>query len=429
MQGCTVYETKDVILRQILRTFNNMKPYLLHLLLPSLLLLISSQTVAAVDKDKYPLSEQVHQSLSAAREMLEKQDYRQAENTLSGLLQKDINPYERALLNQMMGYAYNAAGKHDQAAAAFSKALADNLLPENIMHDLQYSIAHLLAQEGKYQEALDPLLSWFTSEKEPKAEAHLLAATIYYQLQDYRDLTEHMEQALRKTAKPEQSWYELLLAGYYQGGDFTHAAEVLERMIVLYPDQHNYWLQLAGMYQKAEQPHRALAVLELALRRGLLDEAGITQVIRLHLNQHMPQLAAELLQKQMGKGSVPRSRENIELLAESWLLAREYDRAATAFTELATLTSDPSVYYRLGYVYFTQEKWDAARKALEAAVEGGAPADKPDAYLLLGISAYHTNEFTGATRAFNRALNHESTQQQAQWWLDKLEKKAGSGPG
>jgi len=400
-----------------------MKSPLLHLLLPALLLPASAQLPAADDENKHPLSEQVYQSLSSAREMLDKEDYRQAENTLNGLLQQDINPYERALINQMLGYVYNATGKHDQSAAAFSKALADNLLPENVMHDLRYSIAQLLAQEGKYKEALDSLLHWFKTEKAPKAEAHLLAATIYYQLQEYRNLTAHMEQALRKTAKPEKSWYELLLAGYYQSGDFTHAAEVLERMMILYPDHRDYWLQLAGMYQNAGLPGRSLAVLELALRRGLLDEAGIMQMIRLRLHQHMPRQAAVLLEEQMDKGAIPRIRENIELLAESWLLAREYDRATASFTDLATLTNDTAVYYRLGYVYFTQEKWDAARKALETAVKGGAMKDKPDAWLLLGISAYHTNEITGATRAFNQALNHESTRQQAQWWLNKLEAK------
>ena len=406
----------------------NMKSHF-RLLLTVVFLLACAQAIMAGEKDKYPLSEQVHQSLISVRGMLEKQDYRQAESTLSGLLQEDINPYERALINQMLGYAYNAIGNRDQAVSAFSKALEENLLPENIQHDLQYTIAQVLAQEGKYREALDPLQSWFKSEKEPKAEAHLLAATIYYQLQDYRNLTEHMEQAIRISPKPEKSWYEMLLAGYYQGGDLGHAAEVLKRMIALYPDQHDYWIQLAGMYQKAQQPGQSLAVLELALKRGLLDESGIMQVIRLYLSQHLPQQAAVLLQEVIDNGTIPRSRDNIELLAESWLQAREYDRAATAFAELARVTGDPSVYYRLGYVYFTQEKWDDARKALEISVKGGGPADKPDAYLLLGISAYHTNELTVATRAFTRALNHESTRQQAQWWLNKLETKTGNISG
>src|SRR3990172_6015144 len=144
-----------------------MKSHLLHLLLPALLLLASAPLPAADDENKHPLSEQVYQSLSSAREMLDKEDYRQAETTLIGLLQQDINPYERALINQMLGYVYNATGKRDQAAAAFGKTLADNLLPENVMHDLRYSIAQLLAQEGKYQEALDPLLYWFKTENEP----------------------------------------------------------------------------------------------------------------------------------------------------------------------------------------------------------------------------------------------------------------------
>jgi tetratricopeptide (TPR) repeat protein len=231
------------------------------------------------------------------------------------------------------------------------------------------------------------------------------------------------------TVRPEKSWYELLLAGYYQGGDFAGAATVLERLIVLYPDQHDYWLQLSGMYQKAEQPGKALAALELAFRRGLLDAGGIMQVIRSRLNQHLPREAALLLYDQMGKGALPRSRDHIELLAESWLQAREYDRATAAFTELATLTSDPSVYYRLGHIYFMQEKWELAKKALESSVRDGVTKDRPDAWLLLGISAFHSDEIPGAARAFNQALNHEQTRQQARWWLNKLESRTGGESG
>jgi len=152
----------------------------------------------------------------------------------------------------------------------------------------------------------------------------------------------------------------------------------------------------------------------------IIAESGILQLIRLCLNEKLPQRAAVLLQEQMAAGAIPHNRDNLELLAESWQLARENDKAAAAFTELATLTNDPSAYYRLGYIYFTQEKWDAASKALAAAVKNGALQDKPDAWLLLGISAYHNQETATATRALNQALNHESTRQQAQWWLNKL---------
>ena len=381
-----------------------------------------TQSLAADDEHRYPLSEQVYRSLSGVREMLDKEDYRQAESTLTGLLQKDINPYEQALINQMLGYIYNALDQRDLASAAFGKALADKQLPENVMHQLHYSSAQLLAQDEKYKDALDHLLIWFQTEKDPNPEAHALAAMIYYQVQDYQHLIPHMQAALSKAANPEQSWYELLLAAYYHTEDYVHAAEVLEQLISRYPDRREYWPQLAGMYQRANLPGKSLAIMELAHKRGVLDEAGIMQLVRLCLAEKLPQRAAVLLQEQMDKGAVPRNRDNLEMLAESWLLARESDPAAVAFTELATLTNDPTVYYRLGYIYFTQEKWDAASKALDIAVHSGALKDKPDAYLLLGISAYHTNEITGATRAFNQALNHDSTKQQAQWWLDKIKR-------
>ena len=63
-----------------------MKSPLIHLLLTVVLLLVSAPSMAAAAENKYPLSEQVHQSLSSAREMLDKENYRQAENTLNGLL-------------------------------------------------------------------------------------------------------------------------------------------------------------------------------------------------------------------------------------------------------------------------------------------------------------------------------------------------------
>ena len=390
-----------------------------HYLLAVLFLICT--TLAAAEKEaQYSLSEPVHQSLTSAREMMGKEDYRQAESTLNSSLQQDINPYERALIQQMLGYVYHALGRYEPAIAAFSQALADNLLPENVTHNLHYILAQLLAQEGKYPDARDHLAIWFKDEKAPSPEAHLLAGMIHYQLQDYPPVITHLQEAIVKAAKPEQNWYELLLAGYYHSGDFPRAAGLLEQMISRYPDQHGWWLQLAGMYQQANLSGKALAVLELALKRGVLDEQGILQLVRLCLNEKLPQRAAELLQQQMDAGALPRSRDHLELLAESWQLARENDLAAAAYTELAALTGDPAAYYRLGYIYFMQEKWDAASKALAAAVKNGALEKKPDAWLLLGISAYHNNESAAATRALNQALNHDSTRQQALWWLNKL---------
>ncbi|MGH8119241.1 MAG: tetratricopeptide repeat protein [Gammaproteobacteria bacterium] len=406
-----------------------MKPSLLHLLLSVLLLLVSEHSMAAAGENDHPLSEPVHQSLTSAREMLDRKEYRQAESTLNSSLQQDINPYERALVQQMLGYVYHALDQRGPAITAFSQALADNLLPENVTHDLHYILAQLLAQDEKYREALDHLTSWFKDEKNPQAEAHLLAGTLHYQLQDYASVITHMEEAIGKADKPEQNWYELLLAGYYHTENYTRAARLLEQMISRYPDRKDLWLQLAGMYQKANLDGKALAAMELALKRGLLDETGILQLARLHLNEKLPQRAAVLLQEQMDAGAIPRNRDNLELLAESWQWARENDKAAAAFTELAALTNDPAAYYRLGYLYFTQEKWEAAGKALATAVKNGALKDKPDAWLLLGISAYHNHETATAAKALNQALSHDSTRQQAQWWLDKLGNRSDQDSG
>lgn len=380
---------------------------------------------AADDNGAAQLSQPVYEAMTGARALLEQENYRQAEDALKAMLQQEINPYERALLDQMLGYVQHAAGKSADAAAAFTRALSANLLPENVAHDLRFSLAQLLAQEEQYRAALPHLQAWLQEESSPSAEAHLLAGLIFYQLQDYPALITHLREAIRKAETPAQSWYELLLAGYFQAGQNREAAALLEQMIDRYPDTLSYWMQLAGMYLKAGENVRALATLELALHRGLLDEAGLMQLVRLCLSERLPLKAARLLEEQMQRGTLPRSRENLELLAESWQLARDPERAAAAYSELATQTGAPSAYYRLGYIYYLQEKWPDARAALARAVKGEALEDPADAYLLLGISAFHTHDSSAAVQALNLALGHERTRQQAQWWLDKIARGSG----
>jgi Uncharacterized enzyme of heme biosynthesis len=396
--------------------------FLIRGLIP-LILLCCPPVPAQEEQPQYPLTEKVYQSLSSVGGMMESKDYLQAENTLTSLMNTDVNPYELALIHQTLGYVYHAQERYEEANAAFNKSLAGNLLPAEVTHELHYLIAQLLTQQEKYQEALSHLLEWFQAGQEPKAEAHLLAATLYYQLQDYRNLIPHMQEAIRKSPDPEASWYELLLTAYYHAGDYLSAASLLEQMIGLYPGNREYWLQLAGMYQRTGQPEKTMTILELALRRDLLDAEGILQLARLYLSEELPYRAATLLQKKISEGVVSGERENLELLADSWLLARENDQAAKMFMQLAEMTRDPEIYYKLGHIYFTQEKWEAAGKALESAVSNGNLPDKPGAYLLLGISAYHNNENSRAAQALNRALRHDRTKQQAEWWLNKLERR------
>jgi len=372
-------------------------------------------------EEQQVLSESTYLSLNSVQEVMDLGEHKAAEEILIKLLSQPGNSvYESAVINQTLGYVYIAMDEHEKAATAFIKALEQNVLPDEVTHELYYVIAQLLIHSGKYVEGIDYFQKWSVLEGSPGADAHLLAATAYYQLGNYQGMIQHMQDAIRKSEHPEQSWYELLLTGYYQTKDFNNAAALLEKMVILFTDENDYWSQLANAYQRLDQDKKALAVMEIALEKGILDEPEILQLAQFYLYLEVPYKAANLIKNGLTKGAISRTEENLELLANSWLLAQEKERAVQTLVELAEISGDTSAFYKLGQIYFDMGKWSAAIDSFETAVKNKNPEYEANAYLLLGIAAYNNNDNMRSFKAFNQALTYDSTKEQAQWWLNKL---------
>jgi tetratricopeptide (TPR) repeat protein len=222
------------------------------------------------------------------------------------------------------------------------------------------------------------------------------------------------------TPKPDKSLYETLLSGYYQIEDFKQAADLLEKMIVFFPEEGNYWTQLAATYQLSKQYKKAVAMYELILKKGLLDETNTLRLVHLYLQEDLPYKAALLLNERINSGVLQNTGENLELLVNSWLMARENDNAITALSQLANIKNDPETYYRIGRLHFDQGNWEDAISSLEKATRIDKPDKQAESYLLMGIAAYHLNQTAQSSRALTEALSREITREQAQWWLNKL---------
>ncbi len=386
---------------------------------------VCMSTGVAAQDDQYLLSSSVYEVITEAREHMDKNEYTRAESKLTILLGTSITPYEKAVANQTLGYVYIAMDRYTQAVAAFIKSVEANALPPEVTHDINFIIAQLLTNDGKHKESLTYLNSWLAKEPDPKPDAHMMAATIYYRMGDYKNMIPHIQKAIDKSGKPEQGWYEMLLAGYFEINDHKNAAALLERMIKLYPDKDIYWKQLAAIYQYLKQNKKSIAIYELALKKNILDESETIQLVHLYLNEDLPYKAARLLDSEINRGKINKSVDNLELLSNSWLLAREYDRATEVLANIAQIKNDPAIYYRIGQVYFEQAKWQDAINALEQAVKDDNLNNIAEAWLLLGIAAYHNNDPTRSAKALNRASNFKNTNEQARWWLNKLGDKAG----
>jgi predicted Zn-dependent protease len=382
---------------------------------------------ASAKEKAYLLDANTHSALAEIHKDMEAGKNTEALKKLNKLVSSDkIKDYDAAVVYQTMGFAENGLNNFNNAAKHFIKALSYNALPEQVTHELQYSTAQLLIHIEKPKEGLSYLSKWFANESRPKADAHILAATAYYYTENYEQLIVHVEKAMLINNKPPLTWYELLLAGYFETKNYKSAATVLEKIIARFPEKTSYWIQLAGIYQHINQDKKALALYELAYTKELLNKDEIIQLIKNYRYMEMPFKAATLLEKEMAIGDIEPNKEMLTLLVDSWLLAQEREKAKSVFKEIIKKYNDDTARLRLGQLYLDSEEWENAVEVLNVKLQSSDKTLNSKVNLLLGIAQYHSENIPDATRAFTNSLSDASTEEQAKWWLEHLKKKSAT---
>jgi len=400
----------------------------LRLILIFIFLCVTCLVHAKEEDKQYLLSKKTYDLLNVTRVAMEESNYHAVIQKLTVYLDKEnIKSYDKAVINQTLGYAYNAQENYKRSIESFIKAVRSDALPDKMTHELTYIIAQLYIHSEKYTEGLSYLDKWFEKESNPSSEAHLLTASAYYQINQFKKLIPHAKSAIEKSDAPQQSWYELLIAGYYETRMYRDAALLLETMINKYPDNDNYWLQLVAVYQQNKQEKKALAISELAYEKGILKGDDIIQLAQTYLYLQLPLEAAAVLDSEINNGTIDYSKANIELLSNSWLLAHDEEKAAFILEQYVSKFNDISLNYKLAHIYVELENWDKAKNTLEAVVTDKNITTQPEieatAWLLLGISSYHKKDTVRSKQALNKALAFKQTRDQAKWWLNQIEEE------
>lgn len=368
------------------------------------------------------LSPSTHQALARAQDLLTAGKGGAALvqlKALAGRIGED--PYARAVVQQNLGYAYHVLGREHEAIASYDAALKAQALPEEVAQRVRYTLAQLLLGQGDYRTGLQHLQRWLRQEPDPPPESRYLAAVAHYELGQCRESIDQLRQALAAAASPPQPWYRLLLICQYQLSRFKDAARTLQRLIRLAPGERDYWLQLAGVYQRLGRPRHALAILELAHRRGGLEGAEILRLARLYRFLGMPYQAARLLEQELETGGIASTQANWTLLADSLLQARERAAAAQALGRAARLSGKGEGYARWGALLYELEDWPGAVRALSEALQKGGLKEPGRIQLLLGLAAYRAEDPATARRALQDAFRDPAVQDQARRWLDYLD--------
>jgi len=270
---------------------------------------------------------------------------------------------------------------------------------------------------------------WLLYVEDPDPLGFYLMGISFYQIEDFDAAIANAKKAVELSDEPPESWMRLLAALYSQKQDHENAALILEELVLRF-QKKQYWVQLSLIYGAHEDYRRSLSVQQVAYAQELLTEdSELRRLARSYLYHELPYPAAQVLEKALEAGAVEPDSKAFELLANSWIAAREYQRSLDPLRSAAKLSENGNLYVRLGQVHMQREAWKEASVLLEKAVEKGGLKDPGNAELLLGIAYYNGAQVARARSSLLRARQHDSTRNAANRWITHLDTEGNATAG
>ena len=347
---------------------------------------------------------------------------------LKELAQEKLNDYEKAIVYQFIGQLLAQDGKYKEAIPYFEEIPTLERAPDAQIDTALNILSQLYLATDQYKKAIETKQKWMARQEVLSPSDYIFLAQAYYGLEDYKNVAKYAEQGIkmaRETGRPvEERWWLLLRAAYWELKDFQNVKRVMEILALNY-DKPEYWRNLAGVYGELGMDDKALAVMEIAYRRGFLDEREryLINLAQMYIARGAPIKAAWLIERGMKEGKIEKTADNYELLGQAYLNAMEIEKAERPLRLAAQMKNKGELWMRLGQVLVQREKWNEAIEALQKAIDAG-DLDKPqNAYLLLGTAYFNIDEFDKAKEAFRAVLKlkDKDAQQSASKWLGYID--------
>ncbi len=357
--------------------------------------------------------------------------YNEAAIDLTKMLDGARTNFLKATINQALAQVEWARERYPQALKNFEAAVNLDALPNHAHYALMYQISQLYYMNKRFGEALQKLDLWFCAVPKESITplAYVLKSSINLARENYREALLAIDQAIDLSDKPKENWYQVKLASHFELQQFPEAAKTLETMITKWPEKKVYWTQLSSIYVKLKQDRRALSVLALAYKNGLLKKkSDITQLVSLYQYLDVPYSAAVILDKAIKEGLVERREKTLTQLGDIWYQAAEIDKSLAAFGAAGKLSDNGKIDLRRGYLLADKENWPETSEALASALKKGGlkESQQGEAWLLKGMADFNSKSYTAARKSFGEATRFPKTRNAAQQWITHMAEQRNS---
>ncbi len=368
-------------------------------------------------------SELTHRRLTTILELYEMDEIEEALMQLESLETQRLSAYGASLVQQTFGFCYLQQGDVARAIEAFERTLSLDGLPNVSQQEMLYSLAALYATEGEFERTIATLSTWYAYAQEPvDADKFMLTGSSYAQLSEFANALPYIEEAIRRSEEPNESWYTLELSIHFELMDYPSAVGHLREMVVLWPDNASYWEMLASAHLELEDDANALATLMVAYEHGLVEEESkLVNLARLNLFLNVPYQAGLILAVGFAEGSITETQANLELLLSAWTSAREFERSIGVIDRLAPLTDDGAYYMQKAQLLNEQGRWNGVIEAADRALQIGGLGDVGSTLVLKGIAQAELGLYVGARATFAEASELDTAAaRNAEAWIEYI---------
>lgn len=369
-------------------------------------------------------SEVIYKKFEKLQEMIADDMYVEARAGLNKLLERRLNGFESAQVNQYIGWVDSNEGDYVAAIKRFQMALETDSLPNQAHFSMMLQIASMHMAGDNYQKGLDAIHAYYKVTDEIEDKVFVREANAYAQLEQYQKAIPVLKKAISLSEKPVERWYHLLYVLHRNLSQYIEAAKVLEILIAINPNKKEYWTSLSALYLNLKKDDKALAILALADENNLIsDEKAQIRLFQMYSILEIPFKAGKVLEKGLRDGVIEPSFKRWEDLGKTWYQAGEMDSALIAYSEASKLSTDGRIDFLRGLIYFDRDDWTKTIEAMNSALEKGGLKDRKTgrSLMFLGMAESHINHFSKAIAALKKATKYKETRAGAYQWIEHLQ--------
>ncbi|MFT5718655.1 MAG: tetratricopeptide (TPR) repeat protein [Oleiphilaceae bacterium] len=403
---------------------------------------IASSSESGGKSKKSLISKGTYKLLTKVQDAIDQNHYDEAFERLNKIiLRVKDNAYESAVVLKTAGYIYVSQQETSKALPLLINALGLKSLARENQQKLRYDIAQLIMSQQSMkqigtqqdvnvvdlQHVIIYLTDWLNdaTDEEITEAVYARIGSVYLQLKQYLKANTYLNKAITRSAlqgkKPSEYHHQLLLASYIKLKDFEAAIETLKNLIVHFNKDKRYRMQLVGLYDETDQSKRALAVLEVAYKQGLLDDTTeYTALAQRLIQAGYPHKATRILHQGLDNFIVWVTAENLTLLASAYIQAKEPLHAIPILEKALSTATNARSGQLLSQLYIDQQNWKKTIDVLQRTLALANDKEAINLQLSLGYAYYEQGEIKEAKSLFNLLaendqLNNQTKQTVKDW--------------